>query len=73
MINLYTIKFIFQNFWLSLISILKGDMLLQDFIKGLKGFYEAFMNGPFDLYIILLFLLLFTIIFKKILTKLRDS
>jgi len=73
MINLYTIKFIFQNFWFSFISILKGDVLLQDIIKRLERFYKAFMNGPFDLYIILLFLLLFTIIFKKILTSLRDS
>lgn len=73
MVDLYVIKFIFQNFWLNLISIIKGDFLLQDLIKNLSKFYKSFMNGPFDLYIILLFFLLFTIIFKKILTKLRDK
>lgn len=73
MVDLYVIKFIFQNFWLNLISLIKGDFLLQDLIKNLSKFYKSFMNGPFDLYIILLFFLLFTIIFKKILTKLRDK
>jgi hypothetical protein len=73
MINLYTIKFIFQNFWFGFLSILKGDVLIQDIIKLSERFYKAFMNGPFDLYIILLFLFLFTIISKKVLTKLRDS
>jgi len=71
--NIYIIKSIFQNIWLNLISLIKGDFLLQDLIKSLSNFYEGFMNGPFDLYIILLFFIFFTIIFKKILTKLRDS
>ena len=74
MLNLYTIKAIFQNVWLNTISILEGDFLLRDIAKGLENFYKTFViNGPFDLYIILLFFLLFTIFFKKILTKLRDS
>ncbi|NCC70372.1 hypothetical protein EOM09_02215 [bacterium] len=74
MLNLYIIKSIFQNIWSNIISVLEGDFLLQDIIKILEGFYKNFIiNGPFDLYIILSFFLLFTIFFKKILTKLRDS
>ncbi len=57
-----------------MISIIEGDFLLRDIIKGLEKFYKNFIiNGPSDLYIILLFFLLFTILFKKILTKLRDA